>query len=238
MSRSMNLAVLVCALGLASGHSAAAQGGQALYEDTCPAKWSDEIRQDTLVVKCRTAFRENFLKGLAAPPLPSGLREFTVDPIALITTDEHHRWLARQGVRIHVVNINPYLYQYKVSVKQTPIVETAPFDFFKALLPGIAISPAAVARQPRTDSTKSLPDSTLQVSTASIMPGKKVRLSSPVPKQARRRYRAPHCAQSPRFETTSMGWHRQRHRLRNCMERSPRIWRRPFRVIVRRGLIC
>src|SRR5437762_12259334 len=123
MSRARNVAGLVCALGLTAWHTADAQGRQPRYEDGCTAKWSDEVEGVPRVVKCRTDSRDHFLRDLAAPPLPSGIREFIVDPLTL-TTSEHRPSLRRQGVRIHVINLNPYIYQYKISLKQTPVVET------------------------------------------------------------------------------------------------------------------
>jgi hypothetical protein len=108
------------------------------YDDGCAVgKWQDAIRhEDAGLIKCRQEFVDNYVHQMSAPAA-KGFQEFVVDPIALTTRGKVAIALGRKPIRIRVINLNPYLYSYQISLKQVAVVETAPLDFFKALLPSL-----------------------------------------------------------------------------------------------------
>ena len=103
--------------------------------DQCAGEWFDEVaggaRGD-----CRRKARAMFVQRLEPAKAPSGTKSFTISPIGRTTNTSRSVWF-HPKLQVRVVNLNPYLYEYKIDVASTPISEPAVFLFFKALLPGL-----------------------------------------------------------------------------------------------------
>ncbi|MDB4875336.1 MAG: hypothetical protein JWM41_1782 [Gemmatimonadetes bacterium] len=130
-------AVLLLLIALPPVHGVEGQAPRVGSLETCPAPWPTSVeRPDAELAKCREGYRRDFMSTLQPPARMEGGREFIINPLTL-GKSAPPRWPSHAGLRIHVINLNPYLYVYKITVKQTPIAETAALDFFKALIPAM-----------------------------------------------------------------------------------------------------